>query len=111
MPFVGMKVMMEIPEWRGSDPCVPLHARGDGLGGRARPFASIGAVSPAMGFGDVADDAAPNKLAEAAVTLLAVALIAHLSGDLAVMKGGAAQFPGLGDVAAERLFAIDVLAR
>jgi len=56
MPFVGMKVMMEIRN--GAGPIHVSHCMPAGrLGGR-RALRLHCAVSPAMGFGDVADDAA-----------------------------------------------------
>ena len=58
-----------------------------------------------MGLGDVADHAGPDEFAQAPVAVLAMALVAHLSGGLG-LAGHGAQFAGFGDVVAERLFAI-----
>src|SRR5665811_918798 len=66
VPFVRMDVGVKIAIGRGSDPVVPMHALGWFLDGRARTDAAVGAVCPAMRFGDFADDAAPNILAQSA---------------------------------------------
>jgi len=75
----------------------------------ARPGAAIGAVGPAMGLGDVADDTGPDELTEPAIAVLAMALVAHLGGGLA-LAGHRAQLAGFGNIVAERLLAEDVLA-
>ena len=82
MPFMRMKVRVIIAVRRRTNPRIPIQTGGDGESWRARPHAAIGPVGPAMGLGDLADDAGPDVFAQTAVAFLAMALIPHLGGDL-----------------------------
>ena len=50
------------------------------------PDTAIGAVGPTVSLGDIADDACGDKFAEAMVAAEAMALVAHLGGNLIVIK-------------------------
>ena len=63
-----------------------------------------------MRLGDLADDSAPHELAQASITVVAMPLVAHLRGDLVLVRHFA-ELAGLGDVVAERFLAVDALAQ
>jgi hypothetical protein len=63
-----------------------------------------------MSLGDLADSPAPNIFAQKSVTLFAMSLIAHLGGDL-IPAGHLAKLSRLGDIVADRFFAINSLAQ
>src|SRR6185369_1024272 len=109
MPLVGMDVLVKVAVGRRSDPLVPMEACGNGELRRARAFASVGAIGPAMGLTDGADNTRPDVFAELAVTILAMSLVAHLRRGLGLRSQGA-HGAGFGNVVADRLFAIDALS-
>ena len=110
VPFVRMEIGMEVAVRGRADPLVPVHARGHRLGRRARADAAIRAIAPGVRLGDLADDPAPHELAEAAITLAAMPLVAHLRRHLVLVRQ-LAEAAGLGNIVAERLLAIDALAQ
>src|SRR5207249_1988801 len=73
VPFVRVQVGVVFAERGGADPFIPVQAGWRRYGGRARANAAIGAVGPTVRLRDFSHDAAPDKFAEAAVTVLAVA--------------------------------------
>src|ERR1043166_1508095 len=97
MPFMWVQVLVEIPIRRRADPLVPMQARRDRHGRRARSDASVGPISPAMRLGDVSHYSGRHELAKPKITIHAMALVPHLGRRF----GLARKFPqvtGLGDI-------------
>src|SRR4051812_14278905 len=82
MPAMGMELGMKIAIGRWADPVIPIHAIGHGELGRARAFAAVAAISPAIGLGDIAEGAGPDVFAKLAIADAGMALVAHLGDDL-----------------------------
>src|SRR5262245_59450894 len=97
MPFVRMQVVMKIAVRSGTNPFLPMQSSGHRQCGRPRAYPAIGTVGPAMCLGHFADDTRPNELAQSPVTLLAMALVAHLRRRLG-LTGHLPQFPRLPNI-------------
>lgn len=84
-PFEGMvDILFEGAHGGWPDPEVPVDVVGDGVfaGWAWAALRPDGAVGEAVDFGDIAEEAAVDEFVDAAVAVIGVALVAHLSGDL-----------------------------
>src|SRR5258707_298387 len=106
MPLVRMQVRVILAERRGANPFIPVQTRWNGKWLGARANTAIGAVGPTVGLCDLSHDAAPDEFAQAAITVFAMALVAHLSRGFGMARHFA-QLAGFGDVMGQGLFAIN----
>src|SRR5262245_48692409 len=100
---------MKIAERSRTEPGIPIHTGRNRLFRRTWTDATIGAIGPAMGFGNVPNDASPDEFAKAMVAAFAMALVAHLSGGFG-LACHLTQFARFGNVVGERFLAINPLA-
>jgi hypothetical protein len=106
MPFVRVQVGVKVSIGRRTNPLVPMQTSGDRFYRRAWTHSTIRAICPTMGFGDIAHNAAPHKLAQSTVAILAMSLVAHLSRGFATLRH-LNQLPAFSDVVRQRFLAVN----
>src|SRR5262245_9751080 len=110
MPFMRVQIGVELAEWSGAKPGVPMQALRGRSGRRTRPNAAVCAIRTTVCFSDVTHHAGPNNLTQTTVAIFAMALVSHLSR----CRGPGShvtQHASLGNIMSQGLFAIHSLVK